>query len=241
MWSRKEIVVKRKVHTAFAGTWAVGTHLGKETLTSTPMCMLRKKEIRGGTKTIPRMTRASLPDEAHRITGVSRVDISLQDVIPHEDIQDSVEQDTARLLAFLTPKSTAELSVSLVSDKIIRDLNLRWRGIDLTTDVLSFEQDGASGEVLGDIVVSMETAKRAADERGISLNDELRVLLLHGVLHLLGFDHQDDDERHNVSWGCVLANFFFGDASNCYLGCQLLLTMVFFVCVPTMGDSDGAS
>lgn len=82
--------------------------------------------------------------------------------------------------------SSDELSVLLCDDEAIRDLNYRYRGMDTPTDVLSFEQ---SGPLLGDVVISLETASRQAHASGISQVDELRDLLLHGILHLVGRDH----------------------------------------------------
>jgi probable rRNA maturation factor len=81
-----------------------------------------------------------------------------------------------------------ELSLALVSDRRMRTLNNRWRGKDRTTDVLSFPQHGAS---LGDVVISLDTARRQAREGGWSLAAELRRLLAHGLLHCLGHDHHD--------------------------------------------------
>jgi probable rRNA maturation factor len=81
-----------------------------------------------------------------------------------------------------------EVSVSLVSDRRMRALNRQWRGKDRPTDVLSFPQHGAS---LGDVVISLDTARRQAVEGGWSLAAELRRLLAHGLLHCLGHDHDD--------------------------------------------------
>jgi probable rRNA maturation factor len=86
----------------------------------------------------------------------------------------------------------AEVSVVLTDDERIRAINLAWRGKDSATDVLSFPQDDP--RVLGDIVVSLDTARRAADELGHDLLAEVRVLLVHGLCHLLGYDHQTDEE-----------------------------------------------
>jgi rRNA maturation RNase YbeY len=88
-----------------------------------------------------------------------------------------------------------ELSVVLVGDEAIRDLNARYRHIDKATDVLAFAQregeDAALGAaLLGDVVISLDTAARQADDKGWSLSHEVRVLLAHGVLHLLGYDHE---------------------------------------------------
>jgi probable rRNA maturation factor len=98
-----------------------------------------------------------------------------------------------RLLAGLR-RPDAELSVVLVSDRMIRTLNRRWRGKDRATDVLSFSQlegDGrAPVDLLGDVVISVPTARRQARERGESLAREGERLLIHGLLHLLGYDHE---------------------------------------------------
>lgn len=90
----------------------------------------------------------------------------------------------------------AELSVLLCGDRFIRDLNLRFRGIDAPTDVLSFEQECAvAGHrlILGDVVISLDAARRQARRRSVPESAELRELLLHGILHLLGRDHGDGD------------------------------------------------
>jgi probable rRNA maturation factor len=88
----------------------------------------------------------------------------------------------------------AELSISLVEDAAIRRLNRTWRKEDRPTDVLSFPAgepvQGLSGpRPLGDVVISLDTARRAAREGGRALQDELDRYLAHGILHLLGYDH----------------------------------------------------
>ena len=97
----------------------------------------------------------------------------------------------------------AELSVLLTNDAHIRNLNLMHRGQDKPTDVLSFpldEGEGANGSVsgtrvLGDVVISLDTAARQARGRRRELLPEVRFLLAHGLLHLLGFDHRDRAEK----------------------------------------------
>lgn len=89
----------------------------------------------------------------------------------------------------------AELSLLLTSDEGIHALNAIWRGKPEPTDVLSFAQHegderGGQAEVLGDLVVSLPTAQRQAGERDYGLHDELRVLLVHGLLHLFGYEHE---------------------------------------------------
>ena len=92
-----------------------------------------------------------------------------------------------------------ELSVLLSDDKNIRTLNKQYRGIDQTTDVLSFsqskkEETEPSSHLMGDVVISTVTAKRQASEHGLTLEEEIVLLLIHGTLHLLGFDHERSDE-----------------------------------------------
>jgi probable rRNA maturation factor len=86
-----------------------------------------------------------------------------------------------------------EVDVLLAGDRTLRRLNREWRGKDKATDVLSFPAPAEMAEVhAGDLAVSVETAARQAVEQGHSLRDELRVLLLHGLLHLAGMDHEAD-------------------------------------------------
>lgn len=77
-----------------------------------------------------------------------------------------------------------EISVAVVSDAVIRRYNREYRHVDKATDVLSFEPD--------DLAISAETARRQARRLGHSLLDEMKVLALHGTLHLLGYDHEND-------------------------------------------------
>ncbi|NTU43022.1 MAG: rRNA maturation RNase YbeY [Nitrospirales bacterium] len=89
-----------------------------------------------------------------------------------------------------------EVSVLLINDRRMREMNLRYRGKDKTTDVLSFSLIEGEGVLppgmvnLGDIVISPAQAERQAAEQGVSFEREIRWLLIHGLLHLLGFDHE---------------------------------------------------
>jgi len=104
-----------------------------------------------------------------------------------------VRRGGTRLLAALRMPD-AELSVVLASDSVMRTLNGKYRGRDRTTDVLSFPQQegegGAPEGLLGDVVISLPVARRQAKERGVRLGEEGERLLVHGVLHLLGYDHE---------------------------------------------------
>lgn len=86
----------------------------------------------------------------------------------------------------------AELSIVLVSDAQIKRLNKLYRNKDKPTDVLSFPLGEKVEDwlILGDIVISVDTAKRQAQELGHSLEEELKRLLVHGLVHLLGYDHE---------------------------------------------------
>ena len=87
-----------------------------------------------------------------------------------------------------------ELSVVLCDDPFIRGLNAEWRERDRATDVLSFPQDGPEGPLLGDLVISVQTAARQAAEHGHDLDAELQVLMVHGICHLLGHDHHEREQ-----------------------------------------------
>lgn len=97
-----------------------------------------------------------------------------------------------------------ELSLVICDDRTIHALNREYRGKDRPTDVLAFamgEGEGAelAGEVLGDVVISLETAARQARAHARSLEDEVTMLLAHGVLHLLGLDHRDRTEERRMT------------------------------------------
>ena len=89
-----------------------------------------------------------------------------------------------------------KVSVLLTSDAGIRRLNRQFRGKDKATDVLSFPAGGpAAKEVAGDLAVSVPTARRQGVAHGHSLRTEIKILILHGLLHLAGYDHETDNGR----------------------------------------------
>ncbi len=100
------------------------------------------------------------------------------------------------------PANGAGVTVAFVSDRTMRELNKRWRGKGETTDVLSFpagqvEFEKIEGVTLGDVVISVEQAARQAGEHGLSFENEVEQLILHGVLHLCGYDHETDGGEMN--------------------------------------------
>ncbi|MGH7122804.1 MAG: rRNA maturation RNase YbeY, partial [Stellaceae bacterium] len=103
------------------------------------------------------------------------------------------------------PKLTrrTEVSVVLADDALLRRLNRQWRRIDAATNVLSFpsldqELPPRAPFLLGDVVVAYETVSREAQEQGKELADHLRHLVVHGVLHLLGYDHDEPGEAEQM-------------------------------------------
>ncbi|PHS79245.1 MAG: rRNA maturation RNase YbeY [Rhodospirillaceae bacterium] len=92
-----------------------------------------------------------------------------------------------------------EISVLLTDDAHQQVLNAQWRGLDKTTNVLSFPSGESSGETdvalfVGDISLAFETVLKEAQTQGLSFSDHLSHLLVHGLLHLLGFDHEVDED-----------------------------------------------
>jgi probable rRNA maturation factor len=123
--------------------------------------------------------------------------------------QRKVRVDCGRWQAFVeralkvVPAKDAGVTVAFVSDRAMRELNRRWRGKRGTTDVLSFpsgqeEFEKGEGVSLGDIVISAEQAERQAAEHGLDFEGEVAQLILHGLLHLCGYDHETDTGEMNA-------------------------------------------
>jgi len=115
--------------------------------------------------------------------------------------QRSLQLDTEAWSNFATRalnvigKSESSATIAFVSDKRIRELNRQFRGIDKATDVLSFPAEEEFN--LGDIAVSVETAALQATENGLPFDQEIAQLILHGLLHLCGYDHETDNGEMN--------------------------------------------
>lgn len=101
----------------------------------------------------------------------------------------------------------AEVSVTLTNNAYIKELNAQYRNKDMATDVLSFAlnegdepeiQGGAAVNLLGDIIISLERAKEQAQEYGHSMEREVAFLTVHGMLHLLGYDHIEESDRQEM-------------------------------------------
>ena len=121
----------------------------------------------------------------------------------------SLESDCREALAIALDRvstqkdaKAVEVSVMITDDDEIQKLNSTWRGVDRPTDVLSFPNGelppGYPALVLGDIIISAQTAERQAAERGHDIRKELRILLVHGLLHLLDYDHELGESEEEV-------------------------------------------
>ena len=104
----------------------------------------------------------------------------------------------ARAILSDVGETSAELGVLFVGDQRMRGFNRRYRGKDRTTDVLAFamrEAPNFSAHLLGDVVIAVPTAARQARQGQRSLDEELTILLVHGILHLCGYDHERSEKE----------------------------------------------
>jgi len=138
-------------------------------------------------------------------------------------IDQGLIRDKSKAILSLCGLKDAELSILIVNNQRIRMLNKKYRGIDRPTDVLSFpmtgtefnsvppaQPEGLSTQplLLGDVVLSMEKIESQAREQGHSAERELMMLLTHGILHLIGYDHErssQEDRRMRKKEGNILA------------------------------------
>lgn len=132
------------------------------------------------------------------------VDIFCEDGVVAPLAQDEIENLALTVLQDRQVTRDCCISLSFVSDKSIAELNERWRMISAPTDVLSFEMEHPDDPnlldnehcELGDIVIAPAYVQAQAQTFGTSFNDEVRLMLVHGVLHLMGYDHMEEDEAH---------------------------------------------
>ncbi len=126
------------------------------------------------------------------------------------EVMDEIENLLQHAAQQETIEKTAELSVTFVDNERIQQINAEYRDIDRPTDVISFAlEDEVEGELeivqspdqpvlLGDIIISIDKAKEQADEYNHSFMRELGFLAVHGFLHLLGYDHMDEEEEKKM-------------------------------------------
>lgn len=114
---------------------------------------------------------------------------------------DPLQKTFVALLESTSDLPEGIINLAFVDDDAIQELNRTYSGNDYPTDVLSFdyrEAGGPIGEVIGEIAISSETAARQAHEAKTSLDDEVALLGLHGVLHILGYDHAEEADQEIV-------------------------------------------
>jgi probable rRNA maturation factor len=155
---------------------------------------------RAGRDALSQNTRRTMPHSALPMTEI----LVVADCWQHEPEAEAVIQ---RAIAAAAPfvdadVSDAELAVMLTDDSGIRTLNINWRGIDKPTNVLSFpalqptapSRTGDAPRMLGDIAIAYETMRKEADDEGKPFDHHLSHLAVHGFLHLVGYDHETEDE-----------------------------------------------
>lgn len=153
------------------------------------------------------MTRAS---ETVSVHGVPDVDVDIRCGLWHEALPDVTQlccQAAQAAAAFAGAGQTgltgSEISVVLADDDFVQELNNSWRHQDSPTNVLAFpasddETPATEIRMLGDVVVAFQTSAREANEQGKTLNSHLAHLIVHGVLHLMGYDHMTDDDAEQM-------------------------------------------
>ena len=105
-----------------------------------------------------------------------------------------------------------DVELVFVNDDEMRKINREHRGIDKATDVLSFPYEQVSGGLMGSVVISTDTASRVASELGHSIECEIALLFLHGVLHILGYDHEIDGGQMRQKEKEVIEHFSLPDS-----------------------------
>jgi probable rRNA maturation factor len=132
------------------------------------------------------------PDPAPKATSAKRT------VAPNKNLRLPSARTLARFLseAQSAVRLRGQVTVLLTTDAAIRKLNRQFRGKDKATDVLSFPSEGIGAEkIAGDLAISVPTARKQAVEQNHSLSTEIKVLILHGLLHLAGHDHESDNGK----------------------------------------------
>ena len=118
-----------------------------------------------------------------------------------EEIKNLIEKSIAAVLKVENLDENVEVSVSFVGDEEIRDLNRDYRGVDKSTDVLSFPMDYEFiivSRILGDVIINTRRVMEQAKELGHSNERELSYLTVHSILHLLGYDHMEDEDKREM-------------------------------------------
>ena len=129
--------------------------------------------------------------------------IQVEEPVQYEGAED-LQRAALAVLEMHNLDQSSEIIIVISDDAALHELNRRFRGIDAPTDVLSFVNDnrGPYGALtanfpqhLGDIIISLDRAEKQADDVNAALSEEMQLLVVHGTLHLLGYDHETDDDK----------------------------------------------
>lgn len=118
-----------------------------------------------------------------------------------DEMKNLIEKSIKAVLKVEELDDDVEVSVSFVGDEEIRDLNRDYRGVDKSTDVLSFPMDDEfiiDNRILGDVIINTRRVMEQAEELGHSHERELSYLTVHSILHLLGYDHIEDEDKKEM-------------------------------------------
>ncbi|KAM0896779.1 hypothetical protein ACQ4PT_022993 [Festuca glaucescens] len=172
---------------------------GRRRRGSAPPMLLRRRRARRkgpGELSVQIGIEEALPDDplVLSIAEMLRTDVGKAVKLAFDNLENSEYKTRDTSIRNVDNYDSVEVSLLLCDDGFIRKLNKEWRDEDHATDVLSMSQHIPGLDIpilqLGDLVISVETARRQAEERGHTLLDEMRILTVHGLLHLLGFDHE---------------------------------------------------
>lgn len=123
------------------------------------------------------------------------IDLIDSDNFLTKSMKKHILKNTEEILNHLDMPDNTEICISVIDDIKMREFNKNYRNIDRTTDILSFPQNiMPNNNLLGDLVISYNTAERHSKKYRISMEKELTKLLIHGILHLLGYDHKKKKE-----------------------------------------------
>ncbi len=114
-----------------------------------------------------------------------------------DGLEDFARQCRRAASAFV-PRVSEGAALLFADDEVLRDLNRRFRRIDKPTNVLSFPSGAPGRGFLGDIAIAYETSAKEADAQGIAFRDHVAHLIVHGLLHLAGYDHEDDKDANRM-------------------------------------------
>lgn len=130
------------------------------------------------------------------------IDLQIAESLESKVSPDALLSAVQAALNYHDPALDVNLTVAVDTDETLHALNLQYRGINAPTDVLSFNADEIDPETgqtyLGDILISYERALAQAEKAGHPVQNELQLLAVHGTLHLLGFDHGQEDEKRRM-------------------------------------------